>query len=167
MAIYCSTIAWKIPWTEELGRLQSMGLQRVGHNGATSLSLSTSVIGPGSRHGHGSQFPWVIPADPRCLQAIVLGLRGPRQCQGFVSTPGGHCLPQKWAPCARFTIPSAGFSGILPALSPSCPFPSLFFPPSSLPLSPLWPGVMPDVRALGLLGQETYSLMRKHCSSPR
>ena len=32
MAIHSSTIAWKIPWTEELGRLQSMGLQRVGHD---------------------------------------------------------------------------------------------------------------------------------------
>ena len=32
MAIHSSTIAWKIPWTEEPGRLQSMGLQRVGHD---------------------------------------------------------------------------------------------------------------------------------------
>ena len=32
MAVHSSTIAWKIPWTEELGRLQSMGSQRVGHN---------------------------------------------------------------------------------------------------------------------------------------
>ena len=32
MAIHFSTIAWKIPWTEEPGRLQSMGLQRVGHD---------------------------------------------------------------------------------------------------------------------------------------
>ena len=31
MAIHSSTIAWKIPWTEDPGRLQSMGLQRVGH----------------------------------------------------------------------------------------------------------------------------------------
>ena len=31
MAIHSSAIAWKIPWTEEPGRLQSMGLQRVGH----------------------------------------------------------------------------------------------------------------------------------------
>ena len=31
MAIYSSTIAWKIPWTEEPGWLQSMGSQRVGH----------------------------------------------------------------------------------------------------------------------------------------
>ena len=32
MAIHSSTIAWKIPWIEEPGRLQSMGLQRVGHD---------------------------------------------------------------------------------------------------------------------------------------
>ena len=32
MAIHSSTIAWKIPRTEELGRLQSMGSQRVGHD---------------------------------------------------------------------------------------------------------------------------------------
>ena len=32
MAIHSSTIAWKIPWTEEPSRLQSMGSQRVGHD---------------------------------------------------------------------------------------------------------------------------------------
>ena len=32
MAIHSSTIAWKIPWTEEPARLQSMGSQRVGHD---------------------------------------------------------------------------------------------------------------------------------------
>jgi len=32
MAIHSSNIAWKISWTEESGRLQSMGSQRVGHN---------------------------------------------------------------------------------------------------------------------------------------
>ena len=32
MAIHSSTLAWKIPWTEDPGRLQSMGSQRVGHN---------------------------------------------------------------------------------------------------------------------------------------
>ena len=32
MAPHSSTLAWKIPWTEEPGRLQSMGLQRVGHD---------------------------------------------------------------------------------------------------------------------------------------
>ena len=32
MAPHCSTLAWKIPWTEEPGGLQSMGSLRVGHN---------------------------------------------------------------------------------------------------------------------------------------
>ena len=35
MAIYSSIIAWEIPWTEELGRLESMGSQRVKHDRAT------------------------------------------------------------------------------------------------------------------------------------
>ena len=35
------TLAWKIPWMEESGRLQSMGSLRVGHDFATSLSLFT------------------------------------------------------------------------------------------------------------------------------
>ena len=41
MAPHSSTLAWKIPRTEESGRLQSMGLRRVGHEWATSLSLFT------------------------------------------------------------------------------------------------------------------------------
>ena len=40
MATHSSTLAWKITWLEKPGRLQSMGSQRVGHNWATSLSLS-------------------------------------------------------------------------------------------------------------------------------
>ena len=32
MATHSSTLAWKIPWTEEPGRLQSMGSLRVGHD---------------------------------------------------------------------------------------------------------------------------------------
>ena len=41
MAPHSSTLAWKIPWTEEPGRLQSMGSLRVGHDLATSLSFFT------------------------------------------------------------------------------------------------------------------------------
>ena len=37
MATHSSILAWKIPWTEESGRLQSMGSQRVGHNWVTLL----------------------------------------------------------------------------------------------------------------------------------
>ena len=34
MATHFSILAWRVPWTEEPGRLQSMGLQRVGHEGS-------------------------------------------------------------------------------------------------------------------------------------
>ena len=42
MATHSSILAWKIPWTEEPGRLQSMGSQRAGHNWAISLSFFPS-----------------------------------------------------------------------------------------------------------------------------
>ena len=45
-APHSSTLAWKIPWMEEPGRLQSMGSLRVGNDWATSLSLS--CIGEGN-----------------------------------------------------------------------------------------------------------------------
>ena len=65
MAPHSSTLAWKIPWMEEPGRLQSMGSLRVGHDSVTSLSLftfrhwgrkwqSTSVFLPGESQGRGS-----------------------------------------------------------------------------------------------------------------
>ena len=44
MAACFIILAWKIPWTEEPGRLQSMGLQRVTHDWALTHSLTCSVI---------------------------------------------------------------------------------------------------------------------------
>ena len=44
MATHSSILAWRIPWKEEPGGLQSTGLQRVGHDWATSLSLSWSFF---------------------------------------------------------------------------------------------------------------------------
>ena len=44
MATHSSILAWKIPWMEEPGRLQSVGSQRVGHDWATSLSLRTWTL---------------------------------------------------------------------------------------------------------------------------
>ena len=41
-APHSSILAWRLPWTEEPGRLQSMGSQRVRHDWATSLSLSSA-----------------------------------------------------------------------------------------------------------------------------
>ena len=65
MEPHSSTLAWKIPWMEEPGGLQSMGSLRVGHDKVTSLSLCTfmhwrrkwqptPVILPGESHGQGS-----------------------------------------------------------------------------------------------------------------
>ena len=65
MAPHSSTLAWKIPWAEEPGRLQSMGSLRVRHDWATSLSLfpcmhwrrkwpPTPVLLPGESQGQGS-----------------------------------------------------------------------------------------------------------------
>ena len=44
MATHSSALAWKIPWMEKPGRLQAMGLQRVGHDWATSLSFPFLII---------------------------------------------------------------------------------------------------------------------------
>ena len=41
LATHSSTLAWKIPWTEEPGRLLSMGLQRVRHDWVTSLHFTS------------------------------------------------------------------------------------------------------------------------------
>ena len=65
MAPHSSTLAWKIPWAEEPGGLQSIGSLRVGHDWATSLSLftfmhwrrkwqPTPVFSPGESQGWGS-----------------------------------------------------------------------------------------------------------------
>ena len=64
MATHSSTLAWKIPWTEEAGRLQSMGSQRVGHDWATSLhslhSLHTLSLEK-EMATHSSILAWRIP----------------------------------------------------------------------------------------------------------
>ena len=65
MAPHSSTLAWKTPWTEEPGSLQSMGSLRIWHDRVTSLSLFTSmhwrrkwqptpVLLPGESQGLGS-----------------------------------------------------------------------------------------------------------------
>ena len=43
MATHSSILAWRIPWTEESGRLQSMGMQRIGHDGS-DLAQHTRLI---------------------------------------------------------------------------------------------------------------------------
>ena len=57
MATHSSTLAWKILWTEELCRLQSMGLQRVGtterlHSLTHSLMVSRAALSDGAASDH-------------------------------------------------------------------------------------------------------------------
>ena len=65
MAPHASTLAWKLPWTEDPGGLQSMGSLRVGYDSVSSLSLftfmhwgrkwqPTPVFLPGQSQGRGS-----------------------------------------------------------------------------------------------------------------
>ena len=58
MAPHSSTLAWKIPWTEEPGRLQSMGSLRVGHDFTFTFHFHAleTVMAP-----HSSTLAWGIP----------------------------------------------------------------------------------------------------------
>ena len=68
-AVLGSTLAWRIPWTEEPGRLQSVGSLRVGHDWATSLSC----IGEGN--GNPLQcFCLENPSDGEAWWAAVYGV---------------------------------------------------------------------------------------------
>ena len=69
VATHSSTLAWKIPWTEEPGRLQSMGSLSVGHDGETSFSR----IGEGN--GNPLQCSWLKnPGDGGVRWAAVSGV---------------------------------------------------------------------------------------------
>ena len=102
MAPHSNTLAWKIPWTEEHGRLQSMRSLRVRHDWATSLSLftfmhwrrkwqSTPVFLPGESQGRGSLVgcsPWGLEESDTTeqlhfhfsLSCIGEGNGSPLQC---------------------------------------------------------------------------------------
>ena len=71
MAPHSSTLAWKIPWMEEAGGLQSMGSLRVGHDSAASFSLS--CIGEGN--GNPLQYSCLEnPRDGGAWWAAVYGV---------------------------------------------------------------------------------------------
>ena len=81
MATHSSILAWRIPWTEEPGRLQSMGSQRVRHDWATSLSLSLMPHMMILRCGAFERVkPWwwdycSYKGDPRAIFCLLLHMR--------------------------------------------------------------------------------------------
>ena len=72
MATHSSTLAWEIPRMEEPGRLQSMGLWRVGHDWATSLSLFYFHALEKEMAIHSSIIAWKVPwiEEPGRLQSM-------------------------------------------------------------------------------------------------
>ena len=95
MAPHSSTPAWKIPWMEEPGRLQSMGSLRVGHYWATSLSC----IGEGN--GNPLQLPF------HSQSTLALRIPGTGEPGGLPSM-GSHRVGHDWSDLAA----AVGFIGI-------------------------------------------------------
>ena len=106
MAPHSSTLAWKIPWTEEPGRLQYMGSLRVGHDWATSLSLftfvhwrrkwqPTQVFLPGESQGRWSLLSYhlwggTVGHDLSDLAAAATGIPSPPLALFIVVLPKAH-----------------------------------------------------------------------------
>ena len=70
MVPHSSTLAWKVPWMEEPGRLQSMGSWRVGHTEWLHFHFSLSCIGEGNGN-YSSVLAWRIPGTG-CLAGCHL-----------------------------------------------------------------------------------------------
>ena len=60
MATYSSTLAWKIPWTREPGRLQSMGSRKVGHDFTFTFTFHFHALEK-EMATHSSVLAWRIP----------------------------------------------------------------------------------------------------------
>ena len=67
MATHSSTLAWKIPWMEEPGGLQSLGSRRVRHEGVTSLSLFTLM----HWRRKWQPTPLFLPGEPQGRWSLV------------------------------------------------------------------------------------------------
>ena len=89
MAPHSSTLAWKIPWMEEPGRLQSMGLLRVGHHWATSLWLITFM----HWRRKWQPTPVFLPGESQGWGSLVGGHLGVSQSQTRLKRLGSSILP--------------------------------------------------------------------------
>ena len=116
--IHSSILAWNTPWTEEPGRLQSMGLQRVGLDWATSLSLCLPVLGLRCMPD--------LPLQSAGSPVAAPGLRYSTACGIFV--PGSGTEPTPPALQGRFLTPRpAGRSQTFHSFMPIC-LHSILFP---------------------------------------
>ena len=112
MATHSSTLAWKIPRREELGRLQSMGWRRVGHDWATSLSLSCI------REGNGNPLQCSCLENPRkggAWWAAVYGVAQSRTRLKWLSSSSSstvQLLSRVWLSAAPWTAVRQAFLSI-------------------------------------------------------
>ena len=95
MAPHSSTLAWKIPWAEEPGGLQSVGSWGVGHDWATSLSLSCTG------EGNGNPLQCSCLENPRdrgawwaAVYAVAQSRTRLKRCSSSSSSPSLQCLFQ-------------------------------------------------------------------------
>ena len=118
MATHSSTLAWKIPWTKEPGRLQSLESQRVGrpNNNCKCMPFCHSVI---SVAPHSSTLAWKIPwtKEPGRLQSMgLLGVR--HDWATSLSLFTFMHWRRKWQPTSvlAWRIPGTGEPGGLPSV---------------------------------------------------
>ena len=78
MATHSSTLAWRISWTEKLGKLQSMGLQRVRHEGETNFHVHFFSMSSASKL---SQFSGIWPRKGLptllCIRGVATDVHHP------------------------------------------------------------------------------------------
>ena len=98
MTTHSSTLAWKIPWMEEPGRLQSMGSLRVGQDRTQQLHFHFSLSCTGEGNGN--------PLQCSCLENPTDGKPG-----GLPST-GSHRVGHNWSNLAAAAYCSTGISNI-------------------------------------------------------
>ena len=103
MAPHSSTLAWRIPWREEPGRLQSMGSKRVGHDWATSLSLFTfTFCFPTNWRIEWSQ-KWLGEGNGNPLQCSCL--ENPREGKpGWLPSMESHRVGHDWSDAAAAEV---------------------------------------------------------------
>ena len=96
MAPHSSTLAWKIPWMEEPGRLQFMGSLRVSHDWATSLSLFHSHALEKEMATHSSVLAWRIPGTGEPGGLMSMGLHRVRHDWSDLAAAGINYISWFW-----------------------------------------------------------------------
>ena len=112
MAPHSNTLAWKISWTEEPGRLQAMGSQRVGQDWATSLSLFTFM----HWRRNCQPTPVFLPGESQGRGSLVAAIYGVAQSRTWMKRLSGSKFFMAFLPKSKHLLiswlwsPSAVFS---------------------------------------------------------